>query len=95
MNTESPRENHNEFIKNNKLIAKTQQRFGSERHKVFTKEINKIALRSNGNKRIQEIDSIGTYAYVMGKDLICKKEKTKCNNMMKKCKTWLISSVIR
>ena len=40
---------HKEFIRNNKLILKTQQRFKSERH-VFTEEINKIALRSNDNK---------------------------------------------
>ena len=32
------------FIKNNKSILKTQQRFKSERHNVFTKKINKIAL---------------------------------------------------
>ena len=30
-----------EFVKNNKLILKTQQRFKSERHNVFTEEINK------------------------------------------------------
>ena len=29
-----------EFIKNNKQILKTQQRFKSERHNVFTEEIN-------------------------------------------------------
>ena len=32
-----------EFIKNNKLILKTQQGFKSERHNVFTEEISKIA----------------------------------------------------
>ena len=35
------------FIRNNKLILKTPQRFKSERHNVFTDEINKIALSSN------------------------------------------------
>ena len=34
-----------EFIENNKLISKIQQRFKTERHNVFTEEINKIALR--------------------------------------------------
>ena len=28
----------NEYIKNNKLILKTQQRFTSEKHNVFTEE---------------------------------------------------------
>ena len=33
-----------EFIINNKSILKTQQRFKSERHNVFVKEINKIVF---------------------------------------------------
>ena len=35
-----------EFMKNNKLILKTQQRFKSERSNVFTEEINKMDLSS-------------------------------------------------
>ena len=38
------KKDHKEFIKN---ILKIQQRFKSERHTIFTKEINKIALSSN------------------------------------------------
>ena len=41
------KKDYKEFIKSNKLILKTQQRFKSESHNVFTKEINKIALSSN------------------------------------------------
>ena len=66
-----------EFITSNKLILKTQQRFKSERHNVFTEEINKIALSSNDDTRMRSIDSTETYAYGTSKDLICKKEKTK------------------
>ena len=47
-----------EFIRNNKSILKIQQRFKSERHNVFTQEINKIALSSNDDKRMQSIDLI-------------------------------------
>ena len=46
-----------------RLGLKTQQRFKSERHNVFTKDINKVALRSNDAKRMQSIDSIETYGY--------------------------------
>ena len=46
-----------EFVKP-KLILKTQQRFKSERHNVFSEEINKIALSLNDDKRMQSIDSI-------------------------------------
>ena len=39
------------FIKDNKLVLKTQQRFKSERHNIFTEEINKIALILNDDKK--------------------------------------------
>ena len=42
-----------EFIRSNKLVLKTQQRFKSERHNVFTEEIKKIALISNNDKKMQ------------------------------------------
>ena len=56
-------DNPKEFITNNKLILKAQQRFKSETHDVFTEGINKIALNSNDDKRKQSIDSIETYVY--------------------------------
>ena len=52
---DSLKEDQKEFIKNNKLILKTQQRFRSEKHNVITEEINKIALSSNHDKRMQSI----------------------------------------
>ena len=42
----SLKEGQKEFVNSNKLVLKTQQRFKSERHNVFTEEINKIALSS-------------------------------------------------
>ena len=67
-------------------MLKTQQRFKSERHNVFTEEINKIALSSNDNRRIQSTDSIETYAYGTSKDLVSEKEEIKCNNIIKRYK---------
>ena len=58
------------FKKHKKVILKTQQRFKSERHNVFKEEINKIALCSNDDKRIQSIDWIETYAYGINKYLV-------------------------
>ena len=48
------------FVKNNKIILKTQQRFKIERHNTFNEEINKIALSSNDDKRMQSINWIET-----------------------------------
>ena len=76
------KEDNKEFMKNKKLILKTQQGFRSEKRNVFAEEINKIALSSNDDKRIQSIDSIETYAYEMSKDLACKKKEIKCNNII-------------
>ena len=39
------KEDHKEFMKT--IILKTQQRFRSKKHNVFTEEINKIALSPN------------------------------------------------
>ena len=66
-------EDKKRFIKNNKLISKTQKRFRNEKSNVFTKEINKITLSSSNDKIIELIDSIETYAY--GMNLVCKKNK--------------------
>ena len=38
---------------NNKVILKSQERFKSELHDVYTEEFNKIALSSNDDKRLQ------------------------------------------
>ena len=72
--------------KNSKLLLKTQQRFKSERHNAFTEKINKIALNSNDDKRIQSLDSIETYEYGTSKDLVSEKEDIKCNNVIKQYK---------
>ena len=52
-------------------------------HNVFTEEINKIALSSNGDTRMQSIDSIETYAYGINNDLVSEKEEIKCGNVIK------------
>ena len=42
-------------------ILKSQQRFKSDCHEVYTEEVNKIALTSNEDKRLQMFDKITTY----------------------------------
>ena len=42
-------------------MLKSQQRFKSENHEVYTENINKIALSSNDDKRIVALDRITSY----------------------------------
>ena len=45
------------------VILKSQQRFISKRHDVYTENINKIALSNNDDKRIVSSDKIASYPY--------------------------------
>ena len=47
----------------NEVILKSQQRFISKKHDVYTENINKIALNNNDNKRIVSSDKITSYPY--------------------------------
>ena len=86
INIHSLKEDHKEFIKNNKLILKTRQRFRSEKCNVFNEEINKITLSSNNDEIIQSIYSIETYSYGMNKNLVRAKKEIKCINIEKQYK---------
>ena len=52
--------NYTDFLLKNKIILKSQQRFKSDYHNIYTKQINKIALSSNDDKRLQRFDKIAT-----------------------------------
>ena len=59
---------------NNEIILKSQQRFKSERHDVYTAEFNKIALSINDGKRLQTFDRITSYPYGTSAEKVCKTE---------------------
>ena len=44
----------------NKIILRSQQRFKSDHHNVFTEEIKKVAISSNDDKRKRDFDGIIT-----------------------------------
>ena len=45
------------------VILKSQQRFMSKKHDVYTENINKIALSNNDDKRTVSSDKITSYPY--------------------------------
>ena len=45
------------------VILKSQQRFISKKHDLYTENINKIALSNNDDKRIVSLDKITSYLY--------------------------------
>ena len=59
---------------NNEVVLKSQQRFKSERHDLYTEEINKIALSSNDDKRLQNFDRITSYPFGTSAGKVCKTE---------------------
>ena len=59
---------------NNKTILKSQQRFESDHHNVCTEQMNKIALSSNDDKRLQTFDKITMYPYGTNAFKVCESE---------------------
>ena len=53
-------ENYKHCLVNNKTVNRSQERFKNYYHDVYTEEINKIALSSNDDKRLQTSDKITT-----------------------------------
>ena len=46
-----------------------------QKENVFTEGINKMALSSNYDEKIQSINSVERYAHVIREDLACKVKK--------------------
>ena len=66
--------NYIDCLFNDKIILKSQQRFKSDFHNVYTEQINKIALSSNDDKRLQTFDKITTYPYGTNAFKVCESE---------------------
>ena len=66
--------NYTDCLLNNKTILKSQQRFKSDCHNVYSEQINKIALSSNDDKRLQIFDKITTYPYGTNAFEVCESE---------------------
>ena len=56
-------EDYKKCLFGNESMLKSQQRFKSENHEMYTENINKIALSSNDDKRIVALDRLMSYPY--------------------------------
>ena len=65
---------YKDCLLNNEIILKSQERFKSERHNVYTEDVNKIALSSNDDKRLRIYDRITSYPCETSAGKVCKTE---------------------
>ena len=56
-------DDYKKCLLNDKVILKSQQRFISNKHDVYTENVNKIALSNNDDKRIVSSNKITSYTY--------------------------------
>ena len=57
-----------------RVILKSQERFKSDHHKVYSEEVNKIALSSDDDKRLQTFNRVTTYPYGTNVFKVCESE---------------------
>ena len=65
---------YTDSIFKNKTILRSQLRFKSDLHIVYTEEVNKIAISCNDDKRLQTHDKITTYPYGTNAFKVCERE---------------------
>ena len=66
--------NYKDCLFNNKIILKQQQKFKIDHNNVYIEQINKIALRSNEDNRLQTFDKVIIYPYGTNSFKACKSE---------------------
>ena len=65
------------YLLNNQIILKSQLTFKSDRHDLYSQRVNKIALGSNGNKRLQTFDRMKSCPFGASVGKVCKIELIK------------------
>ena len=82
-------ENYKDCLFNDKIILQLQQGFRSDNHEVYTKNVNKIALSSNDDKRLQTFDEITTYPHGTNIFKVCE------SKMLKVCEVKATLKILR
>ena len=79
--------NYKDSLFNDEVIIRSQQRFRSDHHRLYTEEVNKIALSSNDDK-IQTFDKVTTFPYGTNAFKLCENEMVSKN---KWCANYIIN----
>ena len=74
--------NYADALFNDEVIIRSQQRFRSDHHRVYTEEVNKIALSSNDDKRLQTFDKITAFPYGTPAIKVCESEMPSKNKLI-------------
>ena len=94
-------ENYKDSLFNDKIILRSQQRFRSDHHRVYTEEVNKVALSSNDDKRLKTYDKVTTYPYGTNAFMLCenemllKKNKVVCDQVKHRLEMGDYSSMLK
>ena len=67
-------ENYTYCLFNDKIILKSQQKFKSNHHKMYTEEVNKITLSSDDDKRLKTFNKVTTWPYGTNDLKVCESE---------------------
>ena len=81
---------------NNEIIIRWQQIFRSEHHRVYTEEVNKIALSSNDDKRLQTFDNVTTFPYGTPAIKVCELDillNKKAKRLLCTIDQWIICNI--
>ena len=62
---------YTDSIFKNSIILRSQLRFKSDLHIVYTEEVNKIVISNNDDKRLQTFDGVTTYSYGTNAFKVC------------------------
>ena len=76
--------NYIDCLINDKIIQKSQRVLKRDYHNMYTEEVNKIALRSNDDKRWQTFDRTETYPYGANPYIVCESETLKVHEAKEK-----------
>ena len=67
-------QNFKNCLFNNETVYRSQERFKSYNHDVYTEEVNKIALNNKDDNRLQTFDRSRTYPYGTNAFKVCEND---------------------